>query len=71
MKASKKVLLGILLLFGFALIVSLPFGIKIIQEEGWEGVWNRKRATITKAVPGTAPIVDEAEKTTKRMGLQK
>lgn len=71
MKTYKKVVIGIILVIGCAVLIGLPFGIKIIQEEGWEGVWNRKRATITKVVPESAPIVDEAERTAKKMGLQK
>ena len=71
MKPFKKVVIYVLLFIGCAVLISLPFGIKIIQEEGWEGVWSRKRSTITKVIPESAPIVDEAERITKKAGLQK
>jgi hypothetical protein len=34
----------------------------IVQREGWEGVWARKRGYIQKMHPESTPVLDEAEK---------
>lgn len=69
MKTYKKVLLGIAIAVGLAVIVALPFGVKFIQEEGWEGVWKMKRETVGKSIPESKPLIDEAEKKAKNLGL--
>ncbi|MBC8064306.1 MAG: hypothetical protein H7Y17_05715 [Chlorobia bacterium] len=71
MKSYKKVETAIILILASVALVALPVGIQILREEGWEGVWKRKRATITKMIPESAPIVDEADRATRKMGLQK
>jgi hypothetical protein len=68
MKTLNKVLLTALVLVILALLVALPFGARILREEGMEGVWNRKRANIEKFVPDAAPVLDEVEKSVKSSG---
>lgn len=52
------VMLAVLL---FLLAVSLPFGMRIVREEGFEGVWRRKRSNIERVAPGSAPALDRVQ----------
>lgn len=70
MKTYRKVLIAILVAFGCAMLVALPFGVKILREEGMEGVFKRKRAFFNEVAPEATPALDEAEKATRKMGLR-
>lgn len=70
MKIYRKVLLVVLVAIGCAVAIALPFGIKIIREEGMEGVFKRKRAFTRDVMPDAMPIVDGAEKKARQMGLK-
>jgi hypothetical protein len=68
MKTLNKFALIALAIIIFAVIIALPFGAKILREEGMEGVWSRKRANIERVVPDAAPVLDEVEKSAKDSG---
>jgi hypothetical protein len=61
MKTSKRVLLVILSLIAFAALTALPFGLKILREEGWEGVWKRKKDAAKAIIPGSEKSLDKAD----------
>lgn len=68
MKSHKKFWLTLIALVAGAVILALPFALKVLQDEGFEGVWKRKRANIEKVAPDSAPILDEAERSVKGSG---
>lgn len=57
----KHKLFMVLVVLLLLLAVSFPFGMKILSEEGFEGVWRRKRTNFEKVAPSSAPALDRVE----------
>ncbi len=71
MKKFKQLLLIVLTVIVFAVMIALPFGVKILREEGFDGIWKRKRANIERVMPEASPVLDKAEKSLRSAGTAK
>jgi hypothetical protein len=45
-----------------AAAVGLAITVQIVREEGWDGLWQKKRGFIEKSHPETGPALDKAER---------
>ena len=43
-------------------ILGIAITLSIVQNEGWEGLWKRKRGFLESTHPESGPVIDQAEK---------
>lgn len=63
--AARKVWIaigGVVLLFAIA---GMLFALSIVRNEGWEGLWKRKRSFVESTHPEASPVLEKAEEKMK------